>query len=434
MSKPIVANIAWLFFDKVIRIFGGLFIGIWEARYLGPENFGILSYAIAYTFLFTFLVKLGLDQIVVRDIKKNPYKADLIIGTAFYLKLIGSALALCSVVLSLIIIEPGSLMTRMLILIIAISFIFQSLDVVDFSFQSQVKSKYVVLARNSAFLIAALLKVYAIMNAYSVYWFAGIFSLELFFSACLLCFFYTRVDGQIKCWRLDREIAIGLLKSSWPIMVSVFLVAVYMKVDQVMIGYYLENKDVGLYSVAVSLSEAWYFIPAIIVSTLLPYFVSLREDDHNLYLSHLSILYSLMFWMGVAAGIVVMVYGQDLIIFLYGEAYKDSYTALVYNIWAGIFVSQGIARGIWMVSEDLQLYRMYTNIFGIIINIFGNIWLIPLLGIPGAALATLLTQGISTWGISLMWNPLRQSTVFMIKAINPMCLIRFAREYIRGRE
>jgi len=62
---------SWLLLDKMVRIFGGLFIGIWIARYLGPSDFGILNYALAYVAFFQVFVGLGLNQIVVREIPKK---------------------------------------------------------------------------------------------------------------------------------------------------------------------------------------------------------------------------------------------------------------------------------------------------------------------------------------------------------------------------
>ena len=47
------------FFDKLFHLIVGLFVTVWVARYLGPENYGILNDAIAYTAFFTIFVKIG---------------------------------------------------------------------------------------------------------------------------------------------------------------------------------------------------------------------------------------------------------------------------------------------------------------------------------------------------------------------------------------
>ena len=59
-------NTSLLFAEKILRMFVGLFVGVWVARYLGPEQFGLLSYAQSFVGLFTIIATLGLDDVVVR--------------------------------------------------------------------------------------------------------------------------------------------------------------------------------------------------------------------------------------------------------------------------------------------------------------------------------------------------------------------------------
>ena len=129
--------------------------------------------------------------------------------------------------------------------------------------------------------------------------------------------------------------------------------------------------------------------------------------------------------MGVFVGLVVIIFGKSVVGLLFGAAYIDAYTALVFNIWNGIFISQAVARGIWMISENLQIYRLYSNIIVVVLNISVNLLLIPKYGIAGAAVATLITQALGTWIVSLFWKPLRASTLAMIRSINPIYLFNF---------
>ena len=128
--KKISANIGWLFFDNIFRMFVALFVGVLVARYLGPERFGILSYAIAFVSLFSALAKLGLDGIVVRDIVKEPDKADEILGTAFVLKLFGGILLILFSVGFISLLRPSDHLSRWLVTIIAVGLFFQAFDVI----------------------------------------------------------------------------------------------------------------------------------------------------------------------------------------------------------------------------------------------------------------------------------------------------------------
>jgi O-antigen/teichoic acid export membrane protein len=417
-------NTSWLLLDRLVRIIGGLFIGIWIARYLGPKNFGILNYALAYVAFFNVFVGLGLNQIVVRELVKYPKLTNYTLGTAFGLKFFGAFLAMIGIYASLFLIQADNV-TKLVIFFLTLRMIFQSVDVVDYFFQAKVISKYTVIARSLAFLSSSLLNIYFILNEYSVVYFALSLFIDLLLSALFLLIIYHKNGHVFKQWRFSKKIAINLMKFAWPLALSVFLISIHTKIDQVMIGNMLDIEQVGIYSVAVKLSDAWLFFPAILVSTFMPYFVDLREVDKKLYQYRLIQLYSLMFWMGVFVGLVIMLFGESIISLLFGEVYTNAYMALVFNIWNGIFISQAIARGIWMISENLQIYRLYSNIIVAVLNISINILLIPIYGIAGAAIATLITQFIGTWVISLFWKPIRQSTYDMIKSINPIYLIKF---------
>lgn len=423
IKKKLINNLFWLLFSRITKILGSLVVVVWVARYLGPGEFGILNYALAYSAFFMLFVHLGLNKIVIREVVKNAKLTYDLLGSAFGLKLIGALLAILAIFVSFLLIQTDSL-TKTIILIISIGFLFKTFDVIDFFYQSEIASKYVVIARNSAFIIASLLIVYFIVYQYSLVYFAVANVMEVFLASIFLIIIYKKTGHLIAKWRFKIKTSIRLLKYSWPIAISAFLVTIHMKIDQVMIGNMLDTEQVGIYSAAVKLAESWYFIPAILVSTLMPYFVSIRETNKELYHFRLMQLYSLMFWIGTGIGVFILIFGDGIITLLFGEVYIEAYPALVLNIWNSIFVSQALARGIWLISENLQKYRLYGNLIIVNINILANLILIPSIGIKGAALATLITQALGTWVIPFLWKPLRKSTFDMIKSVNLKYLFR----------
>lgn len=60
-------NTCWMMGEQFLRIIAGVFVGIWVARYLGPEQFGLFSYVLAFTAIFGGIAKLGLNGIVRID-------------------------------------------------------------------------------------------------------------------------------------------------------------------------------------------------------------------------------------------------------------------------------------------------------------------------------------------------------------------------------
>jgi O-antigen/teichoic acid export membrane protein len=96
-------NTAWLFSEQILRLIAGFFVGVWVARYLGPEKFGLFSYALAFVFIFQGIAKLGLDGIVVRDLVQEPEKRDVYLGTSFWLKLLGGIITFLIITIILVI-------------------------------------------------------------------------------------------------------------------------------------------------------------------------------------------------------------------------------------------------------------------------------------------------------------------------------------------
>ena len=130
--KRYFANTSWLMGHRVLSMVVALFVGVYVARYLGPERFGLLSYAGSFVGLFTALATLGLDSIMVRKLVKSPKRRDELLGTAFWLKAGGAILMWVSIA-AVIPFTHNNTQTNILIIIIAFAVIFQAFNVIDFN-------------------------------------------------------------------------------------------------------------------------------------------------------------------------------------------------------------------------------------------------------------------------------------------------------------
>lgn len=386
------ANTAWLMGEKVLRMFMGLFVGIWVARYLGPEQFGLLSYAQSFVFLFTAIATLGLDSIVVRELVKDNSQRNVLLGTAFSLKLIGSLCILPLLWLGVQFTSNDSY-TNLLILIIASGTIFQSFNVIDFYYQSSVLSKYVAFANTITLAISSIVKIVLILNEASLLAFAivGVFD-TVILSLGLIYFYWQKTHHSLREWQFDKVVAKRLLLDSWPLIISSVMVSLYMKIDQVMIKEMLDNNAVGQYAAAVRISEAWYFLPMAICSSVFPAIINAKKVSEALYYQRLQRLYSAMVWLGVAVALPMTFMSDWIISLLYGSAYIQAGQILMVHIWAGVFVGLGVASSTWINIEKLMLISTFRTAFGLIINISLNYLFITSIGIIGAAIATLFSQ------------------------------------------
>lgn len=381
-------NISWLFAEKILRMVVGLFVGIWVVRYLGPEQFGLFSYAQSFVGLFTAIATLGLDGIVIRELVKDESRRDVLLGTAFRLKLIGALLVLVALAVAVKLSHQDTL-TTLLVFVIASATVFQSFNVIDFYFQSKVLSKYIVYANIVSLLISSLIKVALILNEAPLLYFAYVILFDSFVLACGFLCVYRYNKFFTSRWLFDAKIALSLFKDSWPLILSGLVVSIYMKIDQIMIKEMLNAEAVGQYAAAVRLSEAWYFIPMVIASSLFPAIINAKKVSAELYYARLQKLYDLMVWMAIAIALPMTFLSDWVVSLLYGDEFNQAGSVLMIHIWAGVFVFLGVASGKWFINENLQILSFWRTFYGMVINLILNFYLIPLYGVEGAALATL---------------------------------------------
>lgn len=386
------ANSLWMFSEKILRMFVGLLVGVWVARYLGPEQFGLLSYAQSFVFLFTAIATLGLDGIVVRELVKDESRRDELLGTAFVLKFIG-AITTLPVLWLAVQLTSNDAYTNMLVFIIASATVFQSFNVIDFYYQARVESKYVALANSLTLGVSSMTKVILILAEAPLIAFAAMVTFDAIVLSLGLLFFYKASSHKkLFSWKFRIFTAKCLLKDSWPLIASGLLISVYMKIDQVMIKEMLDSAAVGQYAAAVRISEAWYFIPVVIANSVFPAVLNAKKISSELYLQRMQRLYTLMMWLGISIALPLTFLSDYLITFLYGSKYTEAAGVLVIHIWAAVFVFLGVASGKWLVVENMTIIAMKRVLYGAFINIALNLVMIPKFGVLGAATALLVSQ------------------------------------------
>ncbi|MDF5721144.1 MAG: flippase [Rhizonema sp. PD37] len=393
----ILGNTAWLFADKVVRMVVGLLVGVWVARYLGPDNFGIYNYALAFTGIFDTVANLGLDSIVVRNIVRQPSSKDEILGTSFALKMMAQIIVLITAIAFISIFRPGDILTHWLVGIIAGGMLFESFYVIEYWFQSQVQSKYVVWYKNVALMIASCARVILIETHATLIFFAWVYSAEFALNAISLVIAYHTKKYLFSAWQFSWRCARDLLKDSWTLILSSFAIMILMRIDQLMLGQMIGDRAVGIYSVAVKISELWYFVPLAVTSSVFPSIIAAKQESNKLYYDRLQKVLDFLSIISYTVAILVTLFSEHLVIMLYGKSYEEAAAILTIHIWTGIFVSSGLVGSLWTTSENLMPFAFLTTAIGAVINVSLNYILIKTYGGVGSAIATLIAQCVASY-------------------------------------
>ena len=418
--KRYFKNTSWLLIERILRMLVVLLVNIYIIRYLGPEKYGVLSYAISFVGLFVAISSLGLDDIVVRELVKHPDSYIEILGTAFSLKVAGAVLMMLFLWGAVNIVNSDDYVNS-LIFIIAISAFFQAFNVIDCYFQSKVLSRYVVQAKYAQVLISSLFKIILIYIKAPLIWFALVITIDGILLSVGLLAIYHRYARRALMIKFNRELALRYLSDSWPLIFAGVMVSIYMKIDQVMIKIMIDERAVGIYAAAVSLSEAWYFIPIVITGSLFPAIINAKKVSEEFYYDRLEKLYKMMVWVPILISIVVTYFSDWIIITLYGESFMDAAKVLSIHIWASVFVFLGVASSKWMMVENMHLLSMMRTVIGMIANVILNLILIPSHGIIGAAIATFISYFIATFSFAILFNnkKVNRNILIMTKSFLP---------------
>ncbi len=412
-----ITNLLWLFSEKILRLVVGFFVSVWVSRYLGPSDFGIFSYALAFATIFAAIGSLGLDQIIIKEFVKQPQKAEQILGTSFRLLSIASCVTYGFLLISIFYFQWDDKLTLIMTSIIGSSIFFNILNVIRCFFESRIEAKYNVWVSNAALAIIASIKVVSILLEAPLLVFGIIYAFECFLFALGYFIMYSIKIGKVKKWAFNKKLSKDILRSSLPMMFSIILSTIYLKIDQIMISEYVNDKEVGLYAVAVTLTQIWFFIPTIIYNSIFPSLLKTKENNEALYYKRLQNLFNIMTIIGYILAIPISIYASFLITTIYGIPYAAAAPMFGVLIWVLPLVNLSTSRLVHIHTMNLEKTFLYITLMSCIINIVLNLIFIPLWGGLGAAIATFGTHLFSAYLSNLLFKPLRKISWLMTKAI-----------------
>lgn len=410
----IFRNISWLMFDQAIRMGVGFFVGVWIARYLGPEQFGLLSFATAFVGIFSILAGLGLRHVVVRALLDEPESKSEILGSAAFLQIISGLLTFGIVVAVIYLLRPNDAQAVRLVTVLSMTVLFNFSDVVTYWFEAEVASKYVVWVRSGVYLVFVTIKVGLIVSGAPLNAFAYALMGEVAVAGVFLIILFSAIGQPIHLLTVSLDRVRGLIGASWPVILSGFALMVQAKVDQVMLGQMIADKEVAYYSSALRVVEAAAVFSVILQSSFMPHIISARKRSEFLFWEKLEKFYKLNALICIPICLALLLGSYPIITLTFGPEYTPAAMILAVMSFRMIFAHMGAARGIFLLSEDLLRYSALTMIVGTVANVIFNWLLIPAHGGVGATVASLISFFITIVGIDLFFPRARRNAKLML--------------------
>ena len=391
-------NSFWIMGEKILGLGLGFVATVFVARYLGPEDFGSLAYALSLAALFAAAGHMGLSGLVVREIVKDEAGRGETLGTVAFLKFLGMGAGYVVLLIYAASYEgPGST-EFYLIAFAGVALLFRPIDVIDFWFQAFVQARYSAIARILAQLATTAFKLALVLAGASLVYFATAQILNAALAAFfLLVLFWLKAELGVSHWHFSWARAKALVSQGWLIYLGTIFAVIYLKVDQVMLRWLADTQEVGQYAVAAQISEAWYFVPTAIVASFFPKLIQLREANEALFKYRLQQLFDALLLVGLAVAVVMTMAAPMVISVFFGSDYAASGSILVIHVWASIFIFMRAAFSKWILIENALVFSLITQGLGALANVLLNLALIPMHGGIGAAYATLLSYATASF-------------------------------------
>lgn len=395
--------------ERAVGLAAGVVAGIVVARYLGPEQLGLLAFAQAVFGLAVPVTDLGLQPILIRDFSVRHDWRETLATAVTRQTAMGAAV---TAVAGAAVLWTRGISTDIVLLVVAVTPI-PLLGVLSTTFRTYHeavgRTRRIVTTALTATLTSAVSKVLLVVLGAPLWTIGAAITLDalILFMGHLRGIPARRSLRSLR-QRADREVARRLLKESWPLLLAGVGVTIFMKVDVVMLGILRGDQEAGIYSAAARLSETWYFLPTAAMAALRPILSRLYADgEHTAYTR------VLRQFMVTAALVGYLLVGgtwlaADLIVsILYGPDFAAS--SAVLRVHVAVLPLVFISVHPYLVDRGLTLYSLWHTGAAAVVNVGLNLVLIPGTGASGAAVATVASYALAGWlfnGLTTATRPL----------------------------
>lgn len=414
-KKLFLNNIEWLVGGKIANMLLQFMVSLATARYLGPSNYGTINYVAAYVSFFSSISSLGLAVIVIRDVSTCKYDNNEVIWTSIWMRLVIAILSTISVIALMFITSRDNPEIVQIAFLESLSILFSSFDTINYYFQAKLLSKWSSIAGILAYTGMSLYRICLLVMKKEIVWFAFATSTDMIFLTIFLMIFYVRLEGFYP--KFNWQVGKNLLKQSYHYLIAGVITILYAQVDRIMLGNMLDKASVGYYSAALTISTLWSMIPTALIQSISPILYNVAGVNRALFLRRLKQSYAVIFWLNAAYSIFVGIFAHWIILLLYGKEYLVGTTSLRIVVWYYGLSTMSSLNQVYLANDGKDKYINLFFIAGLITDVILNFVLIPIMGIEGAAIATLITHIVIQIVIPFAFKATREIAVCIIKGV-----------------
>ncbi len=438
-------TVSWSVAGRATQIISVAAVNVVLVRALRPESYAI--YGLATTTLTILLPITLFGQLpVVRELSRNPdnrsvRRAAVTFGVLSSLVCAGVAAGLAQADVRTFRSAHDEL------IIVAIALLARPFAVAGWFYQAKLKLRVPVLWDAAAAVVACSLRIVVALTSADIRQLCWLLVLESYLGCVGVAASY--VLGRRRAFAsdtaraavpavVDRRRGGSIAIESGALLVSALAVMLYLRLDQLMMGWLSTRRQLGLYSSVATVAEALYFVPAVIISAVLPVISRAYVSDREKYRTMVFRATTIAVWSGLVIAAIGFVTAPYVVEVLYGAAYAGAGWPLRILFLSTPFAFLGIVESVQTVNEGLQVPAMARVGAAAVLNIGLNFWTIPRFGAVGAAWTTVAAQLCAGSLGNLLTR--RSWPIFLLQlaALRPSSLLREVRlladgKAVRGR-
>lgn len=367
----------------------GVVVTALVARALGDAGFGQWSTILVVVQLISYFTSFGVESVVIREATADPDREGEWLGALLILR---SLLSLPAILLGLVVVlllqESTAMLVAGLVLLAQTPFnVGASLRVTH---QLRVSNwvPMAILTLNSVLWGGAVVFIYVTGG--------GLVPLAIAMTATSILTATLQAIAAVKIARPNlrpsREATMRLARVGLPVGLSGLLVLAYARIDQLLVFAIAGSTAAGLYGAEYRIVEQAHLVPVSVMTTLMPILAAAWtvNRERALRITWLAAEYLTVASLGGLA--VSLVVARPLTVLLYGEDFASAAPALPVLAGAFVFICFGYLTGNLVLIAGLQRRLVAIGLIGLVVNVIGNVVLIPAWGFMGAAWMTLATE------------------------------------------
>lgn len=425
LANKIVNNAGWIIGCKLCKAVLVMLTTVLISRHLGVANYGLLNYAAGLVSFVAPIMKLGIDNVLVKEIVAKPESDGETIGTTMALNLCSSFLCIIGITAFAFFVNRNEPDTIIVCFLYSLMLIFQATEMIYYWFYAKMLAKISAIAMLLAYVLVAAVQGIMVLADANVYAFALSHSIDFLVITVILFGMYRKKGGGRLSFSLQR--AKELFSVGKFYIVSGLMVTIFAQTDRIMLKLMIGNEATGIYAAAITCANMTAFVFVAIIDSMRPGIFEGVKVGKEFFEKRLKQLYTVIIYFSLLQSVVSTAFAPLIIHILYGRAYYGAIGVLQIVVWYTTFSYLGTVRNIWILAENKQKYLPLINATGAAANVVLNFMLIPLWGAAGAAVASLITQIFTNVIVGYIIPAIRPNNRIMVEALNPtdfLCMIK----------